>query len=358
MSGYLSAQEKCQDIKVASLENLLISLDRNNSTSINQIIQKLESACGESEFTQRISIINNIISRQSSDHAIKNYQQKKYDEILMERYDAAAKENYDKIYQNNPMRFEYIPFNHPIDLLIQKKAIALLESEHYKLSNDEIALLHLFSDNIQEYNRLTGKTPTPVKTILTANEDNYYKGKSSFGIHAGIFSPIGKNNYFGSSPTFGISWMGALNKKFVPEFFYKFRLTTAKQEFRFKYENSTHQIASKSSHWLAAGLGYKVIDKGKNILMPKLNVGYGFIWTSVYETSYSQDEEGNEVSTDIYRNVRTVHSSLGLAFLHRIKGKARIGTEINYHFAPYEWDKRLLSPIPSNYVSAEIFFRF
>lgn len=352
------AQTNCETITGATLITLSTALHENEFDKVTSLLQTIEANCGETELTMRIRIIQTIVNKQPSDALIKKYQDYKFDNNLIQRFDYVAEKNFETIYNTDKAAFDYVPLNHPIDSLLIIKAKALYNSPNYSLNEKERAIVLLFLDDIQGYFDVLGKTPTVASKIGRIIEEEKYKSKPTFGFHTGYFTPIGHNDVLPSSPIFGFSFMGGFADKFVPELIYKFRIHTNSNPYEFKHNNEIKTIQSSSSHVLGAGLGYKVVDKGKSILLPKINIGYGFIWTGLSESYYTENDYGEEIEEESLKNVGTLHSTIGIAYLYRINRKTYIGVEPNYHFIPYQWNNRLQSPIQSNYASLEISIRF
>lgn len=358
-STYSFAQSPCEHITTASLEKLIPILERNNFAQLDPVIFAINNSCEESEFTLRLTIIKAIINKENTVSLIDKYLNKRFDDILVKRHDSAADKDYEKIYHGDPAAFGFVPLRHKVDELVQQKAIALLNSQSYTLTEKEVALLFLFADEIDAFYTELDRKPAPRPVLDKIREREYFKSAPTFGIHAGVFTALGDRDYMGTSSMFGLSLMGRLDNQFVPEFMFKFRLHNNQgKQFDFDYKNSIQEINSKSSYFLGGGLGYKILDSGPFILLPKIGLGYGFIWTGLSETIYSENEYGEEVSSLSFRNVNTLHSSAGIAGMLHLRRKQYIGLEINYHLVPYNWEKRLLTSMQSNYASLELFFRF
>lgn len=352
------AQTNCEAITEATLNTLAQALDQNEFSKVHALLQTLESNCGETELTLRVKIIQAIINKEPAETLIKKYQDNRFDDKIIQRFDNAAEKNYQKIYLKDKAFFDFIPLNHPVDSLLIIKAQALYNSPNYTLTEREKAISLLFLDDIQGYYNVLNRTPTVTSKVGRLIEEENYKSKPTFGFHVGYFTPIGHNDILPSSPIFGFSFMGGFAEKFVPELVYKFRIHNNSNPYNFKHDEEIKTIHSSSSHVIGIGVGYKVVDQGKSILLPKINLGYGFIWTGLSETYYTENDYGDEIEAESLRNVETLHSTIGLTYLYRIKRKMYIGIEPNYHFIPYKWSSRLQSPIQSNYASVEVSFRF
>jgi hypothetical protein len=351
------AQKQCEEITQMVVDRLAVLLKDNDAQTIVQNLNTIEASCGESEFTLRTRIIYQIINKESTMQLRSKYIKNKFDKKLIARWDESYHSNNKEIYEKDKRKYDYVPLKHMVDSLLKLKATALLNSTSYEnLLKEEEALLYLFKDDIETYENLTITESNPKKSAPT--EEFQHVDKHTFGIHTGLFMPLGTNAYFGKTFTGGVSIMSSFVNDFVFDVHYKFRVHSKAPAFDFMYKNEIREVASNSSHVLAVGIGYKLLDKNRFIILPKLNLGYGIIWTGLSETVYGEDDEGNETETRLPTNVQTLHSTLGVSIMRHLSNKTYIGIEGNVHLVPYKWDNRLQSTIPSKYASLEFFVRF
>lgn len=353
----LFAQNQCETVTAIAIEKLLTQLQRNDYDGIAQTLNTMEASCGESEFTLRTRLIYQIINKTNTDQLRSKYFKNKFDSKLITRWDDSYENK--TVYLQNKKKYDYVPLGHPTDSLLKIKATALLNSPTYNnINKEEEALLYLFNDDIDSYLNIMQPESAPDKKMKERIEVDQHKEKNTFGVHIGSFQPIGENYYFGKSVTGGLSYMTPFINDFVLDVHYKFRTHSKAPAFDFVYKEEIREVESKSSHVIALGVGYKLLDKSRFIILPKINLGYGFIWTGLSETVYGEDDDGNETETMRFRNVQTLHSSLGISIMRHIAKKTYIGIESNVHLVPYKWDSRLKSDIPSKYASFEFFVRF
>lgn len=356
--SYAFTQNTCESLMNASLQKLPNILVKNEFSQLQTIISTLKSSCEKNELALRMEIIQQLIQKENTHTSITQYLDGKYDQLLVQRFDDAASKNANKLYKQNPKKYQYFPLNHLVDSLLKVKAIALLQSENYMLNDKEIAVVYLFADYIDDFYKELDRKPAQRPVIDKIREREELKNTPTIGISLGVFSPLGKNPIYGNAPTFGLSVMGPLNNSIIPELSYKLRIHNDAAPFDMKYKDEVREVAPNSSHFLNVGIGYKVYDSGRLIILPKVNTGVGFIWTGLSESYYEEDEYGNEEKNISFKNINTWHNSAGIAGMLHIKRKTYIGIEANYHIIPYVWDKKLVSDIPSHYGSLEIFIRF
>lgn len=351
------AQSSCAQITQVSLQKLAPLLEKNDFSQVESLRTTLESVCGKSEFTMRLQIIQKLIQKIDTKNEIKEYLDKHYDEVLVNRYDNTAEEGYASIYAKNKELYNFIPLNHPVDSLIKIKSLALLNSQSYTLTPQEHQICLLFADDIDGYYVESNRSPR--ETVVERSQKiAYSKEGMGFGIYAGALGPIGENSTFTTAPSFGFSVMSPLANPFVFELALKFRFNTNDKYFDFNDQGTILDINSSSSFFFGGTAGYKALDNGTFIILPKIGAGLGFINTGLSEVTYydDYDENGNSSSTR-YNNVNTLHSHFGIAFLRHVKGKKFVGLEASYHYIPYNWDSDLITPIQSNYWALELFLK-
>lgn len=355
----VNGQNKCEQISNVSIENLVPLLLKNDFLRINSTLNTIEASCGENEFTLRTRLVYQIINKAESADLYKKYIKNKFDEQLITRWDDSNNADYKNIYLKNSKKYNYIPLRNSCDSLLKIKSSAILNSNSYdQINENEVAILQLFSGDIDGYLDWKEDKQIAEKTAKKRESYNSHHDKHTFGVHSGLFIPIGENYFFGNSFTGGLSFMSSFANDFVFDLHYKFRIHSSAPAFDFVYKENIHEVESNSSHVLSIGAGYKLLDRNKFIILPKINLGYGIIWTGLSETVYGEDEDGNETEHIRFRNVQTLHSTFGVAIMRHIRNKTYIGVESNVHLIPYKWDGNLKTPIPSKYTSFEFFVRF
>lgn len=354
------AQNGCEVYTTTILEKLPVLLMKNDFTQLTNLTTTLQSTCGETELALRLQIIEKLIQREPTTQLINNYIAKGYDEKLVNRYDHAAQRNFAALYNKNKADFDFIPLRHPVDSLIQVKAAALLNSSTYTLNRNEEAICLLFADEIDMYYSTLNKRPKSRPIIDRLQEREEGRQKTAGVLYSGVFMPIGTNEYLKTSPTFGMTIMSPLSRQFIFELGVKFRINTNNEAFDFIDEGQIKAINSNSSYFLGVNLGYKVLDNGPWIILPKIGTGLGFIntklsKTTVYDVVVTEEENLSGIQ---YNNVNTLHTTAGIAVMRHIKRKMYLGLEFNYHMVPYNWDRGLQTRINSKFSSVELFFRF
>ena len=352
------AQNSCEVVINASLQKLPVLLIKNDFNQLESTANTLKAACERNELALRLQITSQLLQKQNTESSINEYINSGYDNILIQRFDDAAKKKPSKLYKDNPGKYQYFPLNHSVDSLLKVKALALLRSEHYTLNNKESAIAFLFADDIDNFYQELNKKPTVRPSIDKMRERENMKSAPTIGINLGLFSPLGNNPIYENSPIFGISLMGPLSNNIIPELNYKFRIHNNSTPIDMRYKSEIREVDPKTSHFIGVGVGYKVYDNGRFIILPKINSGLGFIWTGLSESYYEEDEYGNEHENISFKNINTWHNSVGVLSMLHLRRKTYLGIELNYHIIPYNWDSTLISKIPNNYCSVEFSIRF
>lgn len=335
-------------------------LEKNDFTGIDALMDTLHAHCGETELALRLGIIGALIAQEPTASLIQQYQNLQFDHQLVHRYDYASQSNFAKHYQNRKAQFDFVPLRHAVDSLIQIKASALLQSNSYTLNHQEEAICLLFSDQIDLYYQMLNRNPParPFVDKIREREDGKYK--TAGVLYAGAFFPLGSNEYLQTSPTFGFTIMSPLYRPFVFELGVKLRINSKNAPFDFRDDGHIKEIHARSSYFLGANLGYKALDRGPWIILPKVGLGLGFIntklsTTTIYDAMWDYEDSGSGIQ---YNNANTLHSVAGIALMRHIKKKMYVGLELNYHLVPYNWDKDLITKMNDQFSSVELFLRF
>ncbi|WP_293926218.1 hypothetical protein [Sphingobacterium sp. UBA6320] len=380
---YCAAQETCESTIKNSLEAITKLLNTNQYAQLTPIVAQIEQSCGPTELGQRIKIINLIIAKQQSSNAIEKYIENGFDEQLIIRFRDAEREDYIYQYESNKQQYNYFPLRHPIDLLIKTRSKALLQSQSYVLSEAEVDILNLFSNNellknqqgaIQDTRQNNSQTIIKDHTENTIKEEQEdpiaiaeYDNKSRIGFlpYIGVYGPLGgSNTTFGPNMSLGFSIMSSLAKSFIFEGGFKVRINSNDKNFDYNYYGTTESVNADFGLFFGGALGYKIYDNTKFIVIPKLNLGIDMVDTGISEDIYTDgyyDSFGDYIyggnSKKLY-TVNTMHLGLSIAGMRQLKGKNYIGLEAGYHYTPYQWDSKLMSNIYNHYGSVELFFRF
>lgn len=364
--------QDCEQITKIALQKLVPAVDQNNYENLESILNTIQGACGENEFTQRMRILAALIEKKSTGAIIADYLSKNYHEMLVMRWDYSVETEYQKIYQANKADFNYIPLNHPIDSLVKLKANALLTSSSYNLTEQEYQIALLFSDHLDEFYQSYGgpapqqpavvQTPPAVETLNGKSED--HKKRGGVLVSAGAEFPItGTDPLFRTNATIGLHYSSPLSSAILYELGAKVRINSNDRSFDYVLYDNIEHVNSTTSFSLGGNVGVKVFDDDKLIIFPKVGIYWDITSTGLaeYTEGYYYDDYygyGQSTGSVRYNNVNTMRTTLGVSAMRHIDGKKYVGLEIAYHYVPYNWDSNLLTSIEPNYASAQVFLRF
>lgn len=355
----VSTPTSCITTAQSALDKLVPALVQNDFDAIRDIVNIWEKDCGKAEFLERIKILQLLISKSPYQTELDYYYNQKYDQQLIKRWNNADKKNYKEIYSKQPSLFDYVPLRHQADSLLKLKAKALLYSDSYQLADKDRKLIALFADDFNEIAAQQAEINQAKSNKGSYSDD--YKDRVGYTIYAGTYGPLGgTNTTFGYNPVFGFTVMSSLRKNFIFEGGIKVRINSSDRDFQYLLYNETMDVNSAASFSVGGNVGYKALDRGKFMLIPKLGIGWEVISTGLSETVYNDnyvDEYGDGSSTR-FHNVNTLHLGASLAGMYRVSRKNYIGLEIGYHYTPYQWDSNLITDIYNHYGSVELFFRF
>jgi hypothetical protein len=353
-------QNNCEQTTALILEQLPSVLVRNDFKALHTLLNNFESNCGETELVLRLQILEKLIQKEVTAPLIDRYLSQRFDSKLVDRYDYAAQKNFVSLFRKNKTKFDFIPLRHSVDSLTQVKANALLNSSTYSLNRQEEAICLLFADEINLFYTTLNKIPKPRPFIDKIQERESGKRKTAAVLYSGAFVPLTNNPYQKSSPTFGFTIMSPLYRQFIFEMGLKMRINSGNEVFDFIDEGQIKEIKSNSSYFFGMSIGYKVLDHGPWIILPKIGTGLGFINTKLSRTSVYDviTDEGESLSGIQYNNVNTLHSSTGIAIMRHVHKKMYVGMEVNYHLIPYNWDEDLITRMGNKFGSIELFLRF
>ncbi|MCL7989020.1 hypothetical protein M8998_13800 [Sphingobacterium sp. lm-10] len=345
----------CEQVTEAALPKIISLLNNNDFTAMEQVLQTIESNCGPNEVTQRIRIIGQLILKQPTNALIRDYLQQGKDNELMIRWDDASEDDYQNIYRKNKATYHYVPLRHSVDSLTQVKATAIIGSDLYNLNETEEAISYLFSDHISTY-LIRMQKEKPVTRMEKMQEVELYKGGWGFAMSAGLYRPLNATNpVYNDLPIYGFSFISPLANDWVFDGFFKYRPARNSRIFEYQSEpNSTlpDELEPLTTYMFGGSAGYKFFDAGKFLMLGKAGLAYEMSYNRSLYLSY-----GDGAPVYITRP-QTFNLSTGVSAMQHVGRTSFIGAQIQYHYSPYSIDSRLITPIASDYVSFELFFKF
>jgi len=331
--------------------NIINELFKSNQLdSFDIIMDNWVKICGISECSQRLIILNKIITKKPTEESIKVYFENEFQYNYEERLYTAKSNAYNIIYSYQKQHFGNIPLRHIIDSTTIYIAKKLLTSNNLTL--DEKYICIFFSDGTKEYRQEIKKKEFNnnfVKQYLLEKDRNSANSEISINIYAGICRPINPNDVFGYNPTFGLTFGTPFENKLRFEMAMKLRLNINDKTFEYYALNDTINVNSKNSGFLGALIGFKIIENKNLSLIPKFGIALETIEFDLPDNVQNPDNK-------IF-NIGTLQLSIGLTAMTPIFRRNYIGLGISYHYSPYQLDKNLVTKIDNNVLSTELIFR-
>ncbi|PRD49093.1 hypothetical protein [Sphingobacterium haloxyli] len=357
--------QDCEQVTNVALKKLVDIFRKNDFESLDPVLNTIQSGCGENEFIQRLRILRLLIEKKTTGDIIADYLSKNYQEVLVMRWDYSEEEKYAQIYQNNKTDFDFVPLRHAIDSLTKIKALALLNSSSYTLTEQEEKIALLFADHIEEFYQVHKQTaPQPSSKSKEGPASDRYYGKYRHGVnvYAGAEFPLtGSDPVFKTSPTLGVFFSSRLSNPFLFEAGVKVRINSNDREVEYRLYDEVEVIRSMASLGIGGTVAYKIFDNDKFIIAPKAGLFWEMATTGLSEVNEGYYDDGYDYyETRSVRHfyINTMRSTLALAAMRHLSRKTYIGLEAAYHFVPYNWDSNLITSIQPNYGSLQLFFRF
>lgn len=352
----------CEQATDLFIKEVLPLLRKNDFQNFDDIIQAYQKNCGVNELSLRLQIIRNLIEKKSTVSLLSQYEENGFAQHLALRFKETSHADYQKIYNNNPEKFNYVPLRHPLDQLIQIKSDALLQSDDFPLREEEESILFLFAGDTQFYEQLQKEKTKKLKQKIQ-EETHASLHRFSGVVYLGMIGPLGATNpVFKLNPTFGLQLMSPVQNHFFYELGAKIQINSGSKTFVYQLDESLESINSDLSFYLGGDVGFIAWQKKRFLLVPKIGIGFKSVSTGLSESTYVQsvwyDEYEDDGSGMVYHNVNTMDLSFSLAGMHHLHKKKYIGLQASYHLIPYNWDNNLRTDIYSHYGSLDLIFRF
>lgn len=347
--------DDCDTLTCVIIDEISDALISGNTYKIDSLLYVLDFFCGKNESIQRIIIFNAIINKKLEKKDIEIYLKKDFNTVLTYRkYDSKSKD-YLENYNENKDYFGYLPLRHPIDSIISFKSKELLETGC--LDGDEKLFCILFAKNNREFQKTLSKKE--FKNSETRKVRNEIKRQNSrndaaFIIYSGIYSMVSnKNNIFGYNPYAGFSISSPLKNKFIFDFGMNIRFNINDSDFLFNAMGVTNSVNSKTTILIDTKIGYKILDKKRIILIPDIGVGFESTGTGITEEVVIDGEESYK-----FHNLNMLNVSTGFTIYTPVFVRNYIGLSINYHYCPYQWNKKLITEFNNNSLTCGLLYRF
>lgn len=351
----------CEQATTLFTKEITPLLQKNDFQKFDEIIHAYQENCGLSELSLRIQILRNLIEKKNTKALLSQYQENKFEQHLAQRFKEASHSDYQKIYEKNPEKFDYVPLRHPLDQLVQIKSDALLQSEDFPLLEEEESILFLFAGDIELYSQLQKER---AKELRQEKQEEIHASLNKYSgiVYLGMIGPLGAiNPIFKLNPSFGIQVMSPVQHRFFYELGVKLQINSGSRNFEYQLDESLEDINSDLSFYIGADVGFVAWQRKKIMLIPKIGLGFKSVSTGLSENTYVESswyDKYEDASGMVYHNVNTMDLSFSIAGLQHLHKRKYIGLQASYHLIPYNWDKNLKTDIFSHYGSLDLIVRF
>lgn len=342
----------CERITGEAIGKLVNSLSADDLDGLDNELSHWTKQCGITECSQRLAILRDMLENRSSEKTIQDYFINGFESQFRDRVESSQDANYDYIYFQDKSRFGYVPLNHPIDSIVLRKSLDLLNNP--RLTSDERLVCLMFTGDFAAfYGKIDGDEYKSgfIPGYLSQDRHEDAKDRGAIVLYSGIYRPIGIRRIFGTSPIIGVAFSSPLSNQFIWELSLKVRINFGDKDFQYYAKGDVNTVNSNMS--LAAGLscGYKLLESKNMIVVPKLGIGVEMV-----DTGLSSEYENSSQYEPF--NVTTMNLSFGLTTLIPVFRSRYIGVGINYHYCPYQWDTNLRTKFDTSAFSTEISWRF
>jgi hypothetical protein len=346
----------CEKITLEIMDEISKSFLLNNKEKSDSLIELLEFLCGKNESIQRVIIFNSILNNNFDKKDIETYLKKDYTIVLEHRKRDSKSSEFAEFYEDNKEYYGYLPLRHSIDAIITDKSKEMLKSD--TVSENEKLFCTLFANDLRTFKReLSDNKYKNSITKKVWNETKYQKSLNYFAIEieSGMHSMIGnKNLIFRHNPYIGFCISTPLKNKFIWDFGMNIRFNVNDSDFLYYAMGDTNLVNSNTTQLFYLNVGYKLLDKKGFIIIPKIGAGFESTGTGLSETV--EDEEDGEYVK--YYSLHALNLSSGVKILRKVCVRNYLGLSVNYHFCPYQWNKKLVTQFNNNSLSCELVFRF
>ncbi len=351
-----SEQDSLQCIRVSNQvqDSLVFQFSHQKFDRFFPIINYWIDSCGYFESTLRSIIMEEIITGNPVDLAIQDYFEVGYYDIFQNRRTDAQEYNYYDFYMDNVVYYGFIPLNSKLDSVIQQRAYDWKDSTF--LTADERLMCLLFSGDQYEFEQLALKKENK-KSIIGKQIRHQYRNERDqyialiFG--TGWSFPTDKKNVLGVNQSLKIGLSSSLSNRWIFDLLLDFKINYNPKPFDFYALDVINEVKPATIFNIGGYINYRLFGircgLNKIYIIPKAGFGFDFISTGIFE------EVGQEEYN--YYNPTTINITLGINTLIPLLKTSYLGIGINYHYIPFNLDKRVKTPLESHFISGEVFWR-
>jgi len=344
--------KNCEIIATNSQE--IISLfNYEQFDSISQVIKFWKNECGNIEPIQRIQILLDIQSNRFNDTVYNDYI-KEYIYKYEDRISTAKDDKYREIYESNKGYFDYVPLNGKLDEWTKSMALKLLDRQ--RLGTSQYFYCLLLSNQFEQFdNELYKKENSNNYLRKKIEEENHntFTNEMSFTLVSGTWIPFGKLSHtLHVSPLIGL--YGSLPiqyKNFRIDFGLMLKIPVNYQKVKINVNDTIIDASCRYGSIFGGQLCYQYPLNDKLFLDGMYGIYVDNYFTDIKKPNPKSDND------DFYY-FGTVNMTFGLGIRKSISKKSSLGTNINFHFLPYNTDKILITDLNGNAMTINLIFRY
>ena len=341
------------EVVATNCQKMVVKYSITECDSFLRILDIWEKYCQYVEPVERVKILADIFKKQYSDSVYEEYikyEIKNYED----RIKASADTGYFGIYEQYKDYFNYVPLNGKFDKWTSGIASNLLREQ--SPGSSEYLLCLLLSGKTKAFDSIISAKKQPNDFIRETLNNKVYTDWNTgfiFKITSGMWFPLGKlAGKFKSSARFDFDASIPVRENIRVEFNTGIGILLNKEEISIHVEDSVFDVKSHFCWTLGLRLT-KEFRLGRKIYFdysPGIGVG-------LMDTDLKKPEKNSDGSNEFY-SLATVDIVFGVAFRTVILKKKSIGLNFEYHYSPFNFDKKLEKDIGNQYLTAGLLYRF
>lgn len=348
----IKSKFQCNEIAYNS-QQLIINNYSQQFDSILKIAKIWSENCGQNECNQRIKILAEIENNKSIDFQAFEYFLKFKDDFEY-RIKTSKNKKYKEIYEKRKSTFCYIPINETFDTYTKNKS----KEKTYQLDNRSSAYLLclLWSQDEKRFKKLV-KSRYFRQGEFGRKIDSLFYTRWMKGIfltyHAGYWFPLDKmQQTFKPDYEMGFSFGRKLKYNIRIDFDFSTKFLRNAKKLDVFYDDTLQTTGTKYGFTGGILLTKQINFNYKSGLDIRIKAMKTGISTNLYRIA------DNITMDRIYYTLESYSFSLGIALRHRLFYHNTLFYFIDYNYALFQNDKRLITNIGNTYLSAGLGFQF
>lgn len=324
--------------------------------SIAKILNAWEELCGVTEPTMRLRILLDI-----NNSTFDNARYNDYFEYYIPKFERRIYNSDDPDYKNSNSVYitylDFVPVNGEFDKFTKEFAFYLIDAQ--QTNSMQHLMCVLFSGDLSTFNTsYHSKKQNDSISGLTATRPGVYRNYQPFtpdifSFTAGVCFPSGKlSNSFKPSPFFGMALGGSLKKGFYLALDFKIIPISDNSNITLHTNHDTTTAINS-----IASIGMQLTKKNQisTHFFTDLTLGAG---VNTLSTDLVKKPASGRVKTDTYYSLVTADMHGGVALRYKFGYGMSLALFSEWHYVPYNWDKKSTATHGSQYLLTGILYRF